>query len=663
MSVLFRTLLVANRGEIACRVLRTAHRLGINSVAVHSQADAGALHVKLADTSVCIGAPAASASYLNGEAILEAAHRTGATAIHPGYGFLSENADFAQQCRDAKIVFVGPSPEVIRLMGEKQSAIKLMQDAGVKTLPSSVDDDRSEQQLIAAAARIGFPVIVKPNAGGGGKGMHIVTDAADMADVLAAARREAGKAFGDQRLMIEKYLPNARHIEVQVFADTAGNVVHLFERDCSIQRRHQKVIEETPAPNLTQELRASLLHAAVRATSAIDYVGAGTIEFLVSGDNHYFLEMNTRLQVEHPVTELTTGQDLVEWQLRVAAGEALPLTQADIVQRGHAIEARVYAEQPERDFLPATGNVQRLRMPTQESSIRIDSGIQVGDEITVHYDPLLLKLSSFADDRTTASALLRQALFDTEITGVATNLWLLGSLLSNEQHRDARLSTGLLESHMKQQARRDGEIQRTLRFATVLYLIEDRISRSLTNDGEPSSPWAQQRPWRLNAAYREIFHVADDESSQAIEVIHGTDHYVLSDNDPQKVSAAVEMYADGLISARLDGKRIQARVWRKNDRIVVRSHTAQAQFSVYHTDSSVRQDSAQAGGLTAPLPGTVVKVLIKEGQHVDKHSALMVIEAMKMEHTVNAPRAGLVEKILYAPGDQVEEGAELVVLF
>jgi 3-methylcrotonyl-CoA carboxylase alpha subunit len=661
MADMFHTLLVANRGEIACRVLRTARRLGIETVAVYSEADSRALHVKLADISVFIGAAPASESYLSSTAIIDAAKHTGAQAIHPGYGFLSENAEFAERCREAGITFVGPSPEVIRAMGEKQSAIKLMQDAGVRTLPSSAQDERSDAQLLAAAERIGYPVIVKPNAGGGGKGMHIVANAADLADALDSARREAASAFDDQRLMIEKYLPDARHVEVQVFADRSGNVVHLFERDCSVQRRHQKILEETPAPSLSAALRDGLFSAAVQATSAIDYLGAGTVEFLVGGDAYYFLEMNTRLQVEHPVTELTTGQDLVEWQLRVAAGEALPLTQADIVQDGHAIEARVYAEEPERDFLPSTGEIDYLRLPATDSFVRIDSGIQTGDGITVHYDPLLMKISCHAQTRTAANALLCQALHDTEITGVKTNLWVLGSLLNDKRYKEARLSTSLLESHLIEYASRAPAMHRTLRLLGVLYLVEERLFQYSTTASESNSPWSYSRPWRLNGSCRETVRVADNDSIEEVTVIHGADNYVLRDGSGQ-VSACVDTCADGFIDARIDGKKLRARVQRKQNQIVVRSHDAQLSFRVHLTDGSAAPSSTQTDGLTAPLPGTVIKVMVVPGQHVDKGAALLVIEAMKMEHTVRAPEAGVIEKILYGAGEQVLEDTELVVL-
>ncbi|MCE3285332.1 MAG: mccA, partial [Steroidobacteraceae bacterium] len=426
---MFDTLLIANRGEIACRIVRTARRLGLRTVAVYSEADRGALHVRMADEAVCIGPPPARDSYLDVERILQAARERACTAIHPGYGFLSENADFARACAAAGIVFVGPPPSAIDRMGSKSEARRLMAAAGVPVLPGYDDDDQADATLVAAAQALGFPLLIKPTAGGGGKGMRIVRDPRAFAEALGGARREAAKAFGDARVLLERFVETGRHVEIQVFADAHGNAVHLFERDCSLQRRHQKVIEEAPAPRLAEATRAAMGAAAVAAAKAVDYRGAGTVEFLYDGREFYFLEMNTRLQVEHPVTELITGLDLVEWQLRVAAGEPLPLAQGEIASHGHAVEARLYAEDPDRGFLPSTGRLSRLRLPTRLPHVRVDAGVEEGDEVTVHYDPMIAKLIAWAPDRAQAIERLGQALEATEVEGVRTNARFLWQIL------------------------------------------------------------------------------------------------------------------------------------------------------------------------------------------------------------------------------------------
>ena len=657
---MFRKLMVANRGEIACRVMRTARELNVETLAVYSHADANALHVKMADSSVCLGAAPARESYLNIDAIISSAEQAGVDAIHPGYGFLSENANFAERCAQAGITFVGPSPAIIRLMGEKQSALDLMREAGVPILPSSLPHERSDEQLVAAAEKIGFPVMVKPNAGGGGKGMHVVADSRSLRDALASARREATSSFADQHLLIEKYLPQARHIEVQIFADSYGNVVHLFERDCSVQRRHQKVLEETPAPNISAELRKALLDAGVRAACAIDYLGAGTIEFLVKNEAFYFLEMNTRLQVEHPVTELTTGQDLVAWQLRVAAGEALPLTQNDIAHNGHALEARVYAEDPRRDFLPSTGRISRLLLPAQSPTTRIDAGVQCNDEVSIHYDPLLMKITCLGNDRRSSIAALREALHDTEVAGVKTNLSVLASLLGNVEYRAGKLSTDLFSNHLENQTQRHTDSLRTLKLSAVVFLT---VTRVLSHKADTlGGPWSLGRPWRLNAVCQEVVRFRDRETTDQVNVIHQTDGYVLRD-ELGEARACVDSLTDNLISVRIDGKKITARIHREAEWISVRTHDDELVLTLESaTGGASGRGQAGAGRLTAPLPGTVIKVLVAQGQSVTRDESLVIIEAMKMEHTVRAPHAGIVDEVFYHPGDRVEENTELVRL-
>ena len=445
---MFRRILIANRGEIACRVIRTARRLGISTVAVYSTVDARSLHVQLADEAVAIGAAPARESYLRAEVLVEAAQRTSAEAIHPGYGFLSENADFAAACAAGGLVFIGPTVEAIRAMGSKSAAKTLMAAAGIPVVPGYHGEDESDERLTAEAARIGYPVLLKAVAGGGGKGLRVVAGPGEMTACLASARREAGVAFGDERMLVEKYLTHPRHLEVQVFGDTLGGLVHLFERDCSVQRRHQKILEEAPAPGFSAEQRSALGRLAVDAARAVHYVGAGTVEFIAGQDGQcFFMEMNTRLQVEHPVTEFITGQDLVEWQLRVAAGEPLPLTQEQISLTGHAIEVRLCAEDPERDFLPATGLLRHLKFPAEGHNVRVDTGVQAGDAVTIHYDPLLAKLIVHGTDRAAALHQLRLALRDTQVVGVRTNRDFLANLAVHPSLVAGAVDTGFIASH------------------------------------------------------------------------------------------------------------------------------------------------------------------------------------------------------------------------
>ncbi|MEQ1800601.1 MAG: biotin carboxylase N-terminal domain-containing protein [Gammaproteobacteria bacterium] len=473
---MFGRILIASRGEIACRVIRTARRLGIRTVAVYSTADTGALHVQLADEAVAIGPPPARDSYLRADAIIAAAQAAGAEAIHPGYGFLSENADFAAACAAAGLAFIGPPVEAIRAMGSKSAAKTLMAAAGIPVVPGYHGDDQSDERLLAEAARTGYPVLLKPVAGGGGKGMRVVAGPGELAGAVAAARREGVAAFGDGRLLVEMYLPNPRHLEVQVFGDHHGQLVHLFERDCSVQRRHQKVLEEAPAPGFTAIQRQALCRLAVDAARAVNYTGAGTVEFIAGEDGQcFFIEMNTRLQVEHPVTEFITGQDLVEWQLRVAAGERLPLTQEQITLSGHAIEVRLCAEDPARDFLPATGTLRELVFPAASGSVRVDSGVQAGDAVTVHYDPLLAKVIVHGPDRAAAVRRLQAALRATRVAGVRTNLEFLAALAGYPSFVAGPVNTGFIESHRA-----------------------DLLGYTVPGTVAAGDPWNSRDGWRVN---------------------------------------------------------------------------------------------------------------------------------------------------------------------
>ena len=489
------SVLIANRGEIACRVIRTARRLGLRTIAVYSEADRGALHVRLADEAIAIGPAPARESYLNVDAIIAAARSSRAACIHPGYGFLSENAAFARACAAAGIVFVGPPERSILLMGSKSEARRMMAAAGVPVLPGYDGNDQLPAQLAQAAARLGFPLLIKPTAGGGGKGMRIVRDAGEFAEALAGARREAAKSFGDDRVLLERFVETGRHVEIQVFADTQGHAVHLFERDCSLQRRHQKVIEEAPAPGLDDGTRAAMGEAAVAAARAVGYVGAGTVEFLYDAGRFYFLEMNTRLQVEHPVTEMITGLDLVEWQLRVASGEQLPFRQDELRHHGHAVEARLYAEDPERGFLPSTGRLQRFELPAPGASLRIDSGFEAGDVVTVHYDPMLAKIIAWAPERAAAFAALRAALEQADIEGVRTNARFLWEIAGHPGVLAGQVDTRLLERELQPIA---GVPAEEMRDAWLLAAVASLNAARGGTGPTLATPWDSTTGFRLN---------------------------------------------------------------------------------------------------------------------------------------------------------------------
>ncbi|HTU66898.1 MAG TPA: acetyl-CoA carboxylase biotin carboxylase subunit [Steroidobacteraceae bacterium] len=628
---MFSTLLIANRGEIACRVARTARRLGIRTVAVYSDADANAAHVAACDEAVRIGGPLPKDSYLLGDAILAAARRTGAQAIHPGYGFLSENAAFAADCARAGIVFVGPSPAAIEAMGSKSAAKALMEKAGVPLTPGYHGDRQEPEFLREQAERIGFPVLIKAVAGGGGKGMRRVDASADFVAALASCRREAAASFKDDRVLVEKYLTTARHIEVQVFGDGRGGAVYLFERDCSVQRRHQKVLEEAPAPGMTTGRRRQMGEAAVAAARAVSYAGAGTVEFIAAPDGaFYFMEMNTRLQVEHPVTEMITGVDLVEWQLRVAAGEPLPLRQEQLAIRGHAIEARVYAEDPSRDFLPSIGRLEHLATPRTADDVRIDTGVRAGDEITPYYDPMIAKLIVHGDTRAAAIEQMRWALAAYEIAGVTTNVEFLGRLMTAPSYVNADLDTALIErerAHLFPP--RAPAAPDTWDVAARAFAQSRRMARP---DGD-DSPWARTDGWRLVGHARRRHTLTEGEETRGIDV-------ALDDSDAAPLPGvfvsgdAIHVWRDG-----------EHRVFRWLDPYLPRDEHADAH-----------------GGLRAPMPGRILAVLAEAGAVVKKGAPLIVMEAMKMEHTVVAPAAGVVEAVMVATGEQVREGVELLRL-
>jgi 3-methylcrotonyl-CoA carboxylase alpha subunit len=665
---MFERLLIANRGEIACRVMRTAKRLGLHTIAVHSEADEGALHVALADEARAIGPPAAAESYLNFDAVLAAAKASGAEAVHPGYGFLSENPDFAEACAAAGLVFVGPPPAAIRAMGSKDRAKILMERAGVPVLPGYNGRAQSPKALEQAAVKLGYPLLIKPSAGGGGKGMRRVDRAADFAPALEGACREAAAAFGDARVILEKFLAQPRHIEVQVFADQQGHAVHLFERDCSIQRRHQKVIEEAPAPGLSAKLRAAMGRAAVAAARAIGYVGAGTVEFLVEDKLFYFMEMNTRLQVEHPVTEMVTGLDLVDWQLRVAAGEALPCRQADLAITGHAIEARLYAEDPARDFLPAPGRLERLRFPKTGRQLRIDSGVREGDEISHYYDPMIAKLIVAGKDRPAALARLARALAATEISGVATNLAFLRRIAAHADYRAGLIDTVFVERHGEALLPANGPVDggvsdEALALVSLAVLLRrDAEARAAARvSGDPFSPWQETDGWRLNTERLSLLRFEGIKEPIEVLVHPGPESVRLGLGD-KEVMAAGRLTSDGVLDASLDGRAVSAKFrWHGVD---LELEVAGERHRLRLHDPLAAGTGQEAGSnrLIAPMPGKVVQVHVAPGDRVARGDALMALEAMKMEHTIVAPVDGLVAAVHYRADDLVEEGVDLLDL-
>ena len=672
---MFTKILIANRGEIACRVIKTARRMGVRTVAVYSEADANARHVRMADEAVCIGPAAARESYLVGERILDAARRTGAQAIHPGYGFLSENDVFADACLAAGIVFIGPPADAIRAMGSKSAAKAIMSAAGVPVTPGYHGDDQQPARLQHEADAIGYPVLIKAAAGGGGKGMRQVGRSEDFAAALASCQREAISSFGDGKVLIERFLSRSRHIEFQVFADTHGNCVHLFERDCSVQRRHQKVLEEAPAPGMTAARRAAMGQAAVDAARAVGYVGAGTVEFIASDTfvhdgSFYFMEMNTRLQVEHPVTEMISGQDLVEWQLRVASGEALPLRQDQLEIRGHALEARIYAENPEQDFLPSTGRLVHLAPPAESLNVRVDTGVAQGDEISPFYDPMIAKLVVWDVDRDAALARMWQALADYRIVGVSTNVAFLSRLVVCPAFTDADLDTGLIERSRDFLFPAGSEPPRNVFFvAAVAGLLREQaaaVTRA-RHSGEPWSPWSSHDGWRLNIQSQRTLTYRSGDSVHEVAVAYEADGWRLTLRGESVLARGRVLESGrfaGQLAVELDDRRLVASVVAVNEKQEQKRYVFLngTNYLILRDDPLhlVEAGGTQGGGLTAPMPGKVVALLAAVGQQVDKGAPLLILEAMKMEHTITAPKNGTVKAFCYAAGDQVADGAELV---
>ena len=660
---MFTKILIANRGEIACRVIKTARRMGIRTVAVYSGADANARHVRLADEAVLLGPAAARESYLVADKIIEACKRTGAQAVHPGYGFLSENEEFAEALAANGIAFIGPPASAIRAMGSKSEAKKLMGAANVPLTPGYHGDDQAPALLHAEADKIGYPVLIKAAAGGGGKGMRLVERSEDFPDALASCKREAISSFGDEHVLIEKYITKPRHIEIQVFADTLGNCVYLFERDCSVQRRHQKVLEEAPAPGMSEERRRQMGEAAVAAAQAVGYVGAGTVEFIANQNGtFYFMEMNTRLQVEHPVTEMITGQDLVEWQLRVAAGQPLPLRQEQLEIRGHALEARIYAEDANKGFLPATGQLIRLAPPAESIHVRVDTGVEEGDEITPFYDPMIAKLIVWDETRDGALARMRKALADYQVAGLTTNIDFLSRLVACPAFAGADLDTGLIERQKEflfpaaQTVPRDA-----LLVATVGELLweQHEAKTAARQSGDPHSPWHARDGWRMNLSSARTISFKDGDTLIDAHVRYQRDQWQITLNGETTLARGKKLEGDRF-AVELDDRRLMASVVAVDEK---RSVFLQgASYALLRDDPLHRVDAGDShgGGLTAPMPGKIVALLAQPGQKVDKGTPLLILEAMKMEHTITAPAAGSIKAFCYEPGEQVSDGAALV---
>ena len=655
---MFGNILIANRGEIACRGIRTARRRGIKTVAVYSEGDAGALHTTMADEAYAIGPPPARDSYLNIPRIIAAARQSGATAIHPGYGFLSESADFAEACEAAGIVFIGPPAAVIRAMGSKSAAKALMDTVGVPLVPGYHGADQGDDHLNTAANAIGYPVLIKASAGGGGKGMHIVTRDSELASALATARREAASAFGDDRLLIERYLADPRHIEVQVFADRHGNVVHLFERDCSIQRRHQKLIEEAPAPGLTDAQRQRLGDLAVKATRAVNYLGAGTIEFVAAEGNFYFIEMNTRLQVEHVATEMITGLDLVEWQLRVAAGEKLPLAQKAIRRNGHAVEVRLYAEDPARDFLPAAGKIGLLLLPDETVGLRVETGLRQGDAVTPYYDALIAKLIAWGEDRSAAIERLRPALAATKLAGIASNRDLLLRIVGHADFAKGAQDTGFIPRH-RAELLSPAEAPLDALIAASLAILLVPLTRRAASD--VTSPWQRRDFWRLLGAAAHRFRFRDGDRERELTLHFAGDCYRCA-MDGRDIAARARRNANGDLEIERDGRRLAASILRTSSELWVVLPERICRLIYLDPLAPAHRAENSAGKIVAPMPGKVSAIFVAPETVVKRGQVLMQIEAMKMELAITAPEDGIVAAINFAVGALVEEGAELAVL-
>jgi len=649
---MFNKILIANRGEIACRVIKTARKMGVKSVAVYSTVDRRALHVRMADESVCIGGASSIESYLRGDIIIKAALDYGAQAIHPGYGFLSENAEFERACATAGLVFIGPSANSISAMGLKDCAKDIMSKAGIPVVIGYQGDQQDDNFLAVKASEIGYPVLIKAVAGGGGKGMRLVEQAQDFIQALATCRRESSAAFANDRLLIEKYLIQPRHIEVQVFGDRQGNVVHLFERDCSLQRRHQKVVEEAPAPNISEDFRSAICSAAVRAAQAIDYYSAGTVEFIVQGDDFYFMEMNTRLQVEHPVTEMITGQDLVEWQLRIAYGEALPLAQNDISINGHAFEARLYAEDPAKDFMPQTGLIHHFSYPNQDQYMRVDTGIEAGDSVSIHYDPMVAKLVTWGEDRVKAMQNMTELLRRTYMSGLPSNQEFVANVFDHDIFINAVIDTGFIARYeqdlIPETYARAAETE--IAFAALFYLLGLGCQSSAAN------PWNAHDNWRIgNSTIQRSLSLVNKGSMIALlATCNGESLNIEGVGKIELLS-----YRDDVLKALINGVESSAVVLPYNQGITIFFNRRVVDLGLFTLELGGDTIDANGGRIVAPMPGAIVQVVVEVGTYVDKGQPLLVMDSMKVETTIAANFDGTVKEIYIGPGDQVQEGTLL----
>jgi 3-methylcrotonyl-CoA carboxylase alpha subunit len=651
----FRTLLIANRGEIACRVIRTAKAMGLRTVAVYSEADRGAMHVAMADEAVLLGPARARDSYLNIDRVIAAARQSGAEAVHPGYGFLSESAEFAQACADAGLVFVGPTADMIRTMGSKSGSKMLMEKAGVPLVPGYHGEAQDEATLAKSADKIGFPVLVKASAGGGGRGMRIVRSAGELTSAIVSAKREAKAAFGDDRMLIEKFVQNPRHIEVQIIGDSHGNLLSLFERECTLQRRHQKVIEEAPSPTLNARQRETVCAAARKAAAAVNYVGAGTIEFVSDGKDVFFIEMNTRLQVEHPVTELITGIDLVEWQLRVAFGEKLPLTQDEIKLNGHAIEARVYAENPHKNFMPSVGRIRTWRMPEPSNGLRIDAGYREGDAVSPHYDAMLAKVIAWAPNRDAAIERLNRGLEESDVRGIVSNIPFLAALVTHPHVRANAIDTGFIERELKNltpPSASPGDLELCAAVAAIL------AEEAKAVHAEARSPW-RTAGWMPVGRRQRVFTFRHaPEAAQEICLHYGSGPATLSIGD-REFAFASSPRDDGGFDLTVDGMKSHVIAVIEGHELYLR--TRNGRFDLHWVDPFGGDDEEQVGEdkIVAPLPGTVVALLAEVGARLEKGAPILTLEVMKMEQTLRAPFGGVLKAIKCKVGDIVQEGVEL----
>ncbi|PIE20661.1 MAG: 3-methylcrotonyl-CoA carboxylase [Neptuniibacter caesariensis] len=656
---MFSKILIANRGEIACRVIQTAHRLGIKCVAVYSEADANSRHVAMADEAFLLGPAPSTESYLRADKIIDICKQSGAQAVHPGYGFLSENTEFAEALEANGITFIGPPSSAIAAMGSKSAAKEIMSHANVPLVPGYHGEDQDPALLKAESEKCGYPQLLKAVAGGGGKGMRVVESLAEFDEALVSACREAQNAFGNPDMLIERYLTQPRHVEIQVFCDKQGNGIYLAERDCSVQRRHQKVIEEAPAPGLSDEVRVAMGEAAVRAAQAIDYVGAGTVEFLYDVDgSFYFMEMNTRLQVEHPVTEMITGLDLVEWQLRIAAGNELPITQSELQIRGHALEARIYAEDPDNDFLPATGTLKYLQTPAENAHVRVDTGVVQGDEVSVFYDPMIAKLIVWDESREAAINRMVQALEEYRIAGLKTNTKFLRNLADATPFRNQDLDTGFIEKHRDLLFPESHLDQQYCLAMSAAFFLEAGKAASVIK-GDQFSPFSAQNGWRLNSEYTRPMKLMLDDDLHELSILEKQGKYDITVDDAS-YQVVAELEGDAL-KVVVNGHRLTVHCFQDGDNLTL-FHAGEQFQCRQHRDTFAEAEDSGNASLSAPMNGAVVAVLVEKGQQVSEGETLVVMEAMKMEHSISAPYDGVVADIFYAEGDLVNEGANLIAV-